>query len=138
MSQGARANDSGKVAEDAIEATLDRCAIAYDREYIACLGIYNTPIKVDFYLRPRGTYSAGLVIESKWQDVGGSVDEKLPYLVANIKACYPCPAVIVIDGTGFRPGAVLWLRQQADGERLIAVYSLAQFITWVNRTLRRM
>ena len=135
MTQGARANQSGKSAEHVIGAMLDRCNVAYVRQHSIGLGIYQTPIKVDFFIRARQHYPDGLVIESKWQDVSGSADEKLPYLVANIRECFPSPAVIVIDGDGFRSGAILWLRRQIDSH-LVAVYTIAQFVTWANRTLR--
>jgi hypothetical protein len=63
------------------------------------------------------------------------VDEKLPYLVSNIREGYHVPAVIVADGGGHRPEALRWLRGQVDGTHLVGVFSLVEFLTWANRAL---
>jgi len=131
MNQGATANYSGATAEALIVTVLTRQRIRFDRQKEICRGIYDTPIRTDFYLPDYAP--SGLAIESKWQAVGGSADEKLPYLVENIRRCFPCPAVIVIDGQGFRSGAVAWLGTQVDGQSLLAVFSLTEFVTWVQR-----
>jgi hypothetical protein len=81
------------------------------------------------------TFPQGLAIESKWQHAQGSVDEKLPYLVSNIREGYHVPAVIVADGGGHRPEALRWLRGQVDGTHLVGVFSLVEFLTWANRAL---
>lgn len=94
-------------------------------------GIYGTGIKTDFVVLPRSAKEP-FIIECKWQQADGSVDEKLPFLVANIRECYPHNAIIVIDGEGFRPGAVQWLRKQIGG-RVAGVYSMQEFQSWVNR-----
>lgn len=80
-------------------------------------------------------FSEGLSIECKWQDVGGSADEKYPYLVANIKKRFPCPAIIVVDGGGPKPGAIQWLKSQVDGVKLLHVFNLAEFCSFVNREI---
>ncbi len=74
-------------------------------------------------------------MESKWQEIGGSVDEKFPYLVDNIYQLYPCPTIIVYGGKGAKRGAIDWLRRQADGTHLVAVLSLEEFLTWTLRNL---
>jgi len=133
MNQGAAANRSGLTAEQIIATVLSGRGIEFTQQTTVCIGIYGTPIRADFYLP--GVYADrnGLVIESKWQAVGGSADEKLPYLVENIRHCFPCPAIIVIDGTGFRPGAVDWLRRQVDPQHLIAVQTISQFVMWAQQ-----
>jgi hypothetical protein len=131
-SQGQRANQNGQTAENLIDAVLHQKRLAFVRQYPIGLGVFGTPIRVDFYLPIVPGHSGGLILESKWQEVAGSADEKLPYLVANIQHCYPSPAIVVIDGDGFRPGAVAWLRAQVGGN-LIAVQNLQEFVTWCNR-----
>ncbi|MEO3707170.1 PD-(D/E)XK nuclease superfamily protein [Trichormus azollae] len=37
------------------------------------------------------SYPSGLIVECKWQNSSGSVDEKLPYVNANIENFYPAP-----------------------------------------------
>ncbi len=96
--------------------------------------IYGLPLNADFWVRGAPHFPAGLAIEVKWQQSTGSVDEKFPYLVHNIRECYPCPALVIADGGGQRPGALQWLRAQAEGN-LLAVFSLAEFMAWANRNL---
>jgi hypothetical protein len=132
MNQGAAANKSGATAEDIIAAVLTQRAIRFTRQAHMGASVYGTPMRVDFYLPDVFPHRGGLVIESKWQAAQGSVDEKLPYLVENIRHCLRCPAIIVIDGDGFRAGAVAWLREQVD-DHLIAVQTIAQFVTWAQR-----
>ena len=97
-------------------------------------GIYGLPIFADFFLAGAPHFPTGLAIEVKWQQSPGSVDEKFPYLVHCIQECYPCPTVIIADGGGQRPGAMAWLRGQCQG-KLLAVYTLAEFLGWANRHL---
>jgi PD-(D/E)XK nuclease superfamily protein len=96
--------------------------------------IYGLPLFADFWVRGAAHFPEGLAIEVKWQQSTGSVDEKFPYLALNIKECYPCPALVIADGGGQRPGALHWLRGQVDGN-LMAVFSLAEFMAWANRNL---
>lgn len=77
-----------------------------------------------------------LIIECKWQQSGGSVDEKLPYLNLNIQHCYPAPAIVLIDGGGMKPGAIEWLTGQVNfNPNLLAVHTLSSFIIWANKNL---
>ncbi len=96
--------------------------------------IYALPLNADFWVYGAPLFPRGLAIEVKWQQSTGSVDEKFPYLVHNIKECYPCPALVIADGGGQRPGALQWLRDQA-GDNLLAVFSLSEFLAWANRNL---
>lgn len=134
LTQGGRANKSGRSAEEVISTILMQRGCLFERQKFIGRGIFNSDLYADFYIRSRDDYPIGLIIESKWQDVSGSVDEKLPYLVLNIKECYPCPAIIVLHGGGFRPGAEQWLRQQVD-IKLIHVFRLEEFLSWCNRNL---
>lgn len=96
--------------------------------------IYGLPLLTDFWVRGADSFPDGLAIEVKWQQSTGSVDEKFPYLVLNIKERYPCPALIIADGGGQRPGALQWLREQSGGQ-LLGVFTLAEFLAWANRHL---
>jgi len=134
-SQGAQANSTGKVAERMIDALLIQLGYAPIRERVIGRGIYGTPIKADILIERAPGFPAGLIIESKWQGSGGSVDEKYPYLVLNIQQIYPCPVIILADGDGARPGAIQWLKSQVDGTNLYAVFSFKELVTWCNRNL---
>lgn len=134
MQQGQRASTNGRSAEDVIASILMAKRFIPQRQYPICTGIFGTQIYADFYLNDVPSFRNGLAIESKWQEVGGSADEKLCYLERNIQECYPCPAIIVIHGGGARPGAEQWLRAQVRGN-LFGVYRLEEFLTWVNHNL---
>jgi hypothetical protein len=135
MTQGRQANRNGRAAEDVLSAILDRKACAYRRQYPIGLGIFETPLFVDFYLPTTKPFPNGLIIESKWQQVAGSAEEKLCYLVENIRTVYPCTTIVMIDGSGFRPGAIHWLKAQAGQGRLFAAFDLREFLTWSNQSL---
>lgn len=160
MNHGGRAVVSGNVLEKTVETILqvhgylDICRelpkkrrrdwLLYSNElpkryakqvYIGS-GIYGTAIYVDFYIFNSLVIPSGLIIECKWQQAGGSVDEKLPYLNLNIQTCYPSPTVVLIDGEGMKKGAIDWLTRQVDcNPNLLAVHNLTHFIIWANNHL---
>jgi hypothetical protein len=94
--------------------------------------IYGLPLLTDFWVHGAPNFSDGIALEVKWQQSTGSVDEKFPYLVLNIRECYPCPAIVIADGGGQRPGALQWLRSQVGGN-LLGIFTLAEFLAWANR-----
>lgn len=135
MTQGRNANHNGRAAEDVIAGILAGYRYTYERQYPIGNGIFETPLQVDFFLPSVKPFPNGLIIESKWQQVPGSVDEKLCYLVENIKSVYPCTTIVMIDGLGFRPGAIRWVKAQAGHGRLFAAFDLREFLTWSNQSL---
>ncbi len=157
MTQGARAVSSGNVLEKTIEGTLlghgyslvgcdlpkkqrlgfllscNNFQKRYARQVYIGQGIYDTDIYVDFYIIGSSPINSGLIIECKWQQAGGSVDEKLPYLNLNIQCCYPVPAIVLIDGGGMKPKAITWLSAQTVlNQNLLAVHDISSFIKWSN------
>ena len=73
--------------------------------------------------------SRGLAIriECKWQQSQGSVDEKFPYLYLNcIQAMPEREIILLIDGNGYKPGALAWLKQAVASQdaKLIHVFNL--------------
>ncbi len=160
MSQGGRAVISGNALERTVETILqvhgyiEICRELpkkrrrdwliystgspkrYAKQVYIGSGIYGTDIYVDFYIFNAVAFATGLIIECKWQQSGGSVDEKLPYLNLNIQACYPSPAVVLIDGEGMKKGAINWLTRQVDSNpNLLAVHNLSHFMIWANKHL---
>jgi len=135
MKQGTSANHSGAMVEETVHNVLRNKGYCIKTHYPICDSIYGHPIRIDLYLTNVQGYPTGLAIEVKWQDVGGSVDEKFPYLIANIRDQFPCPTIIVVDGRGQKPGAVAWLRAQVDGVKLIGVFDIAEFISWSRRAM---
>lgn len=105
--------------------------------------IYGHRARTEFLLISN-KYNLRMRIECKWQQFGGSVDEKLPYLYLNmIEAMPEREVMVIIDGDGFKPGAKQWLRDAvARGlyttpqhhDKRLYVYSLTEFLTWANNT----
>lgn len=79
--------------------------------------ICDTALKCDFLLFHLRKWPKGLVIEAKWQQVEGSVDEKYPFLVLSIRKSL-FETILLLDGGGYRPGAEQWLRRQTDSKLL--------------------
>jgi hypothetical protein len=109
----------------------------YDKEVYIGAGIYDTDIYVDFFIIGIKGFDAGLIIECKWQQEGGSVDEKYPYLNLNIEKYYPAPTIVILAGKGMRAKASNWFQKQVNNNsNLIAVYaSLDDFLVWANNHL---
>ena len=105
----------------------------YSRRYYTGLNTYGTAQYCDFIIYHPQKWPNNLIIESKWQQVGGSVDEKFPYLILNIQKTYKCPTIVLIDGGGYRKGAEKWLRNQVGNGNLISVLSMVEFQKWVNQ-----
>jgi hypothetical protein len=160
MSQGGRAVVSGNVLEKTVETILqvhgyieicgdlpkkrrrdwliylNEPSKRYARQVYIGSGIYGTAIYVDFYIVDSVAIPNGLIVECKWQQAGGSVDEKLPYLNLNIQNCYPSPTVVLIDGEGMKKGAIDWLSRQVNSNpNLLAVHNLTHFMIWANNHL---
>jgi len=151
MNQGQQANSNGRIMEKQIcerikssgykekdkKSFLQQTELfpnnpIFTQQCCICKSIYNTPYKVDFILYDPYKHPYCLAFEIKWQEKSGSVDQKYPYTVQNIKEKFPCPAIIIIDGNGYRQGALNWLKQQID-DKLIGVFNIVDFFKWANR-----
>lgn len=148
MLQGTRANYTGTQLEAVIQNTLERKGYkfvekrsfdaaryldqpVFSKQYPIARSVYDTGINCDFIIFHPSKHPNCLVIESKWQESGGSVDEKFPFLVLNIREQYPCATVIVLDGGGYKKGAEKWLRKQVDA-KLTHVFNMMEFQKWSN------
>ena len=67
-------------------------------------------------------------IHTYWEPV----DEKLSFEVLSINAD-GYPAIVVLDGGGYRQGAKQWLRGQAGKNRLLYVFNLGDFQRYASR-----
>jgi hypothetical protein len=152
MSSGTKANKAGNLLENFVEQILrakgykefwnykatafaNRKAIGgkqYMKQLPVGRTIYETVRKCDFYVINRDVFQDDLIIECKWQQVGGSVDEKYPFLLFNILKT-GIPTVILLDGQGYKPAAMRWLKDQVHEKgALIGVWNMAEFQTKVN------
>lgn len=134
-SQGQKANHTGATAEATIYCILKERGYRVTRQALVGEDIYGSECRVDFLVQGIPGVETGLIIESKWQEKAGSVDQKYPFLVKNVQERYPYPTMIVHGGNGMRDGSIAWLKNQIDGQKLLAVYSFEEFMSWVMRTL---
>lgn len=94
--------------------------------------IYETQRKADFFVVNKEKFPDDLIIECKWQQSSGSVDEKYPFLLFNIIKT-GVPTVILLDGAGYKPSAKRWLQDQMDLKRALwHVWDMAEFHKAVN------
>jgi hypothetical protein len=94
--------------------------------------IYNSERRCDFYIVNRDKFPDDLIIECRWQQVGGSVDEKLPYFLFNILKT-GIPTIVLMDGGGCRATALAWLKEQVHPKgALIAVWTMTEFHKAIN------
>ena len=105
-------------------------------EQVPCgTSIYETKRKCDFLVLNKEKFEDGLIIECKWQQSKGSVDEKYPFAVYNIFKI-GVPTIILLDGGGYKKEAMEWLKKQVEPNRaLIGVYSIVEFQTKFNNGL---
>ncbi len=153
--QGAQANRTGKVLEQLVSSVLQTHGFV-QMEYVDYVS-NPAPEEGDFLLRNvpyqtiyghQGKTEFLIVssrlgmscrIECKWQQTAGSVDEKFPYLIENCKTMPEPMIVILIDGKGYKDGALGWLKNTArecgdKGIKDIRVFDMAEFVIWANST----
>ena len=105
----------------------------YSKQVPCGTSIYETQRKCDFLVINKEKFPDDLIIECKWQQSKGSVDEKYPFTLFNIFKI-AVPTIILLDGGGYKPSAMKWLKDQVDPNRaLIGVHSMVEFQTLVNK-----
>lgn len=154
-SPGSKANRTGNQLEKTIADTLEhkgytefwnhkaqifsqRNAIdgkQYAKQVKVGLSIYETERRCDFMVFNKSKFPDDLIIECKWQQKSGSVDEKYPFLYHNIVKT-GVPTIVVLDGDGYKPKAKDWLKSfVSHSGSLVGVYSLSEFLKAVNDDL---
>jgi len=139
-----RPEQNGQDAQHAILDALMRAGADVVTQFPLCLSVYGTQLYVDFFIRNAAAYPDGFVIESKWQESNGTADEKFPYLVANIREQFPCPAIVIAAGRGARlgghggreegarAGAITWMKRHIN-DKLLAVLTFEELLVWLRR-----
>jgi hypothetical protein len=95
--------------------------------------IYGTPLVVDFFIWNQWKHPYGLIIEIKYQEISGSVDEKFPYTIANLQEAR-IPSILLVFGDGARTEAKHWCLQQQNS--LLTVFTrMDDWIKALNRGL---
>lgn len=159
---GAYANSSGSVLEGLVEHALAKkgfMVIKYKEwlinpeqygeelllKNVPYEGLYKHASTTEFVLISK-KYNLKTRIECKWQQVSGSVDEKLPYLFLNCSEKMSEPQIIILlDGGGAKPGAIEWLKGSCEtfnlrelnvSKRRIDLMNMTEFVQWVNSVFK--
>ena len=138
-SAGTLANRFGNCLEQIVVDRLSRGGWSHQRHARIGRRLWGDPLVVDVVVDADqfGEFPRGVAIECKWQQVPGSADEKFAFLALNVlHGAYPVPVIVLIDGGGARRQAITWLRNQVDGRRLAHVWTLTEFLAWLNRQPR--
>lgn len=127
MSGGAAANKSGQLGERLVAEVLRHFGVGFAPQFRPGIcGLLDKDVRIDFHIpRARG-FEEGLYIEARWQDSTGSIDQKIPALVANIKSHYDRKTILVIDGA--ESDKARNYASDCIGGNLIAVVTLAEFV----------
>ena len=152
-----RANSSGNTLEKAVMAGLSSKGFevvsyrewiknpdSYGKELllrnVPFTTIYNHGGNTEFLLKSE-KHGISVRIECKWQQSGGSVDEKFAYLYLNaVQAMPEDHIIIIVGGGGYKAGALQWLKDAADNktaikhQKNIKIFSLEDFMIWTNKT----
>lgn len=104
--------------------------------------LYSTPGRKEGYIH---TEDEAYILEAKWQDTSGSVDEKLPYIWESFLASPVSGWLAVFDGRFWREDArarqgIRWLKVRAAAEtpggREFLVMTRTEFIKWATAKWR--
>jgi hypothetical protein len=163
MAKGANSNTTGSQLEVAVKTVLTgkgfqllnyRVWNKNKEQYGDELLLENVPFTTVYghkgnteFLLISKKYGLHIRIECKWQQTPGSVDEKLPYLYLNtIEAMPENSIMILIDGDGWKAGAIKWLKDAVNNKKYtnehnrnknILVFNLTEFFTWANTTFNK-
>lgn len=163
MKKGTKSNLSGNQLEVAVKTVLIGKGFELEKHniwiknpdnYNRELLLTNVPFTTIYqhkgnteFLLISEKYNLKIRIECKWQQVAGSVDEKLPYLYLNAIETMPEDKImILIDGPGWKPGAIQWLKNAINEKKYqnenndskeIMVFNLMEFFAWANKTFNQ-
>jgi hypothetical protein len=152
ISGGTKANNTGNALECFIEDLLKRNGYTefknhkkqvfamrqiiggkqYSKQPWCGESIYGSLRKCDFLIINQEKFPDGLIIECKWQESAGSVDEKFPFAFLNIVKI-GVPTIVLIDGDGYKKQAFVWFKSKvAQEQALIGVHTMKEFQKLVN------
>jgi len=163
MEKGTKSNVSGNQLEEAVRSVLIKKGFVHTKyreweknpdNFGKELLLENAPFTTVYehkgnteFLLISEKYNLRIRIECKWQQVSGSVDEKLPYLYLNTIEAMPEKSImILIDGSGWKVGAIKWLKDAVKNKKYtnennkdkeIYVFNLTEFFTWANKTFNK-
>jgi hypothetical protein len=158
MTQGGNANKTGALHEAQVKAVFDAWGFKsldnrvvlnaitigdplsslgerwYTTQLAHFRNLYSAKFKSDLFVYDTQHWPNGLLIECKYQALGGSVDEKYVFTVLSLKNLPP-PSAMVLTGGGARNCAISWIRGQ-ETPKFKFFGSSEQFSNWIHKKLR--
>ena len=159
--QGGNANKAGKLFEANIKghfvdrgfifvepsevlrglANGDDLLLFGDKWYstqLACeRNLYQAKFKADVFVFEKEHWPNGLIIECKYQELGGSVDEKYVFTVMSLKELKHRDTLLILGGNGARNCAVNWMKDQQDKKGQFRFFGGSeQFYNWLHKLLK--
>ena len=159
--QGKKANENGRKLEHTVEELINNKNIpsVYFKDIDSKFGaeiieggykgflLKNVPFINAFGGKSRGEFvlklnnKPAIRIECRGQNVSGSVDEKIVYLMQNCMKFDEEDVIVVLDGNGIRSEAREWAIRVAkmarvSGKKNVKVLSLFEFKTWFNKMIK--
>jgi len=112
------------------------CLAAYGGKVFVrqCTGyptLYGRPARHDFLVQGVAGLADGLIIEMKWQTVGGSVDEKFPFVALSFQSLSQT-ACLILDGGGATDKACEWVKAQ-ENEKFLVFLGIGNFLGWLRK-----
>lgn len=114
-----KANKNGSILEDNVQQLLETyTSLSFIKEY-KIKDIFGES-KIDFKVDYKGK---SFFLECKNQNVSGSVDQKLPYYIENIRnSKYLGHFVFIFKGKGIRKGALEYLKEKQQEMDFSIIY----------------
>lgn len=172
LASGTRANKNGQQLEAVVEIVLRMKGITKVkskdfRDDPEAFGteVLETHVPFDSVYGRRG-YTEYVIhseklegpirLDCKWQQTGGSIDEKFPSLLLNLYNSPEDVCIILVEGGGARDGHLQWLRETTEklnenpearealtfmgvtrdvSNKKIHVFTLNEWLKWVNTKL---
>ena len=146
--QGSQAAHNGIRYEQQVESIIeanggivaawkDREAIDFDINPVVVFK--NVPFTTMYGAKGRGDHlllcekiGTPVRIEVRSQNVKGTADEKLPYLMGNCEAFPEDIVIVVLEGNGFKTAARTWFYNKAASvmHKTILVMDVKEFAAW--------
>ena len=128
MSQGGNANKNGRKLEKRVEAEILKTPLEYITQH-RYDSIYGHRAKMDFYFP-----EIDVAVEAKNQEGGGSVAEKLPYVMHSFEAHPASRGLLVLGGAYWKtkPGILAWAENYAESSEMdIEIIFEEDFKEWL-------
>jgi len=130
-------NDVGFVEID--KKNIDDSVLTkwYCRQYNKFHSVYGKIAAIDLLIFDLDHFPEKLAVELKYQASGGSVDEKFPFVILNLRRWFKRHGIkgaLFLNGGKYCSEALSWVLSQQD-ENLFVVESYSDVYNWIEDNL---